>query len=233
MRLSFLTFFLFFSFHSFSQLSYGVRAGLNGNNVAASSLVNSSELKTELKIGFHFGGVVDYQFNDLLALQSGLSLNNKGYTIDLTFLNANSEDVETNYRATYNYLEVPLTIALRLKSGIQFSFGPYVALGIGGREKLKTTVKTDSTTTNFAVESTLKPVIGEVKTSALGDLESPYNGFAYGFNFSIGYIKGQNSFNFIYSHGLSNVLPKSTSRFDKIFNRTLAISYTYRMIKTE
>lgn len=227
------SFFLVLASKAQSQFSYGIKVGVNGNNVSVNAANVFTEIEASMKLGLHFGGVIDYKLNENLSLQSGLILNNKGYTLDLSFLSGNNENVKSKYVATYNYIEIPLSINFKLKNGLQVFTGPYIGFGMAGREKVSTKVNTDTAIYKFGLEYNLKPVIGKVRSSDLIDDESPYNGFAYGFKIALGYTKGKASINLVYSHGLSNVLPKSNSRFDKIYNRTLALSLIYLIPKKD
>mgnify|MGYP003120202355 FL=1 len=61
-----------------AQLKYGVKAGLNINNISQNYANSDDEFETNARLGYHIGATVDYTLSDVISLQSGLLLTSKG-----------------------------------------------------------------------------------------------------------------------------------------------------------
>ena len=214
-----------------SQFTFGLKAGFNMNNVKLNLDNNSEEVDVDFSFGLHAGGVLDYNINKNLSVQTGLTYVNKGYSFNFDDFNLKGEKVNRKYVASYNYFQIPINFVFKFDVGLQAYMGPYIAFGTGGREKFTVTVETDSNSYKGGLEYNLKPVIGEVKSGDLREDDQAFNGFAYGFNFAMGYAKGSAAINFVYSVGLSNVVANYSNRNDEIYNRTASLSFTYLINK--
>lgn len=119
-----------------SKLTFGVNAGMNVSN----SSWSVGDLDKKAVIGFQVGGTVDYALTEEFYLQSGLSFTTKGAkvkgsgTIDGYYF-------EGSLKVNQSYLQVPIMGAYKLEvapdTKIVFSAGPYLAVGVGGKSKLK------------------------------------------------------------------------------------------------
>jgi hypothetical protein len=223
-----------------AQFQFGPKLGLNLANCAFNFKESDWEPETKMRLAFAIGGVIDYGFSDAFSLQSGLMFSGKGFSVDLDKM---SNDYETNYdgyeRAILNYLELPIHAAYKIK-GFQIYAGPYIAFGIGGKDKWDY-----SYTDMFGEkqsekdETKLKPKMGEVKEGDLGDNESAYNGLDYGIDFGLGYQIKSILINAGYSLGLGNITPKyeGSSKDDrkniKFSNRVITVSVSYLFGKKE
>jgi hypothetical protein len=111
---------------AWSQVSFGVRAGVNLQNLNGED--NEGEkLNNELKFGFHGGVDVEIPIVPDFFLQPGILFSMKG---------ANDVAEIEDLSATLSYIEVPVHFvykpllgAGRLIAGI----GPYVAYGVSGK----------------------------------------------------------------------------------------------------
>ncbi len=111
------------------------------------------KLKNEFKPGFHAGADVVLPISMDLNLQAGLMFHNKG---------ARQDTVAGNTIRTTNlyYVEVPVNILYMPQIGdghILFGFGPYVAYGIFGNEKIKTGKETDNLAVKFRNDAKGEP----------------------------------------------------------------------------
>ena len=61
-----------------AQVKYGVKAGYNLSNLAASSPASSAQILLGNKSGFNAGAFVEYNFNEKFALQGEVLYNNLG-----------------------------------------------------------------------------------------------------------------------------------------------------------
>lgn len=219
---------------SFSQIKYGVKAGLNISNVAQNFADPSDEFKTKLKPGFQLGVVVNYELTESFSLISGLSYINKGASEDLEDGLQAGVTAEGYSRLALGYLEVPLNFVYKINN-FNIMAGPYVALGINGKEKWDYTFKL-----NGQVISESADEFSDYKfKNTLGDTEMADNS-AYlkaidaGLNFGVGYNINGMVIDLNYSLGLTNMNPKieatgitdDSSDF-KVMNRVVSIGATY------
>ena len=213
------------------QILFGIKAGLNGNNISQNFKESDWEDDTKMRAGFHLGLTVDYELSEQLSLQSGLLYSSKGYSIDLEADLDPDETVDGYQRAIVNYLEIPIHFAYKMND-LQLYAGPYIGIGIGGKMKWDVTYKYDGEEYKSDGDISLKPVFGEVDSNDLDDDESPYNALDFGLNLGAGYQVGPILINAGYSLGLGNLTPKEKdSDFDpkdmKTSNRVLSLSVSY------
>ena len=214
-----------------SDFSFGVKAGLNVNDVSQSLEDSDDEIATALNTGFHIGVVMDYEISESLFFTTGLTYISKGYSFDLEEgIDDGGGTVDGSSSATLNYLEIPLHITFKV-SDLQLFAGPYVAIGLNGNFVDDFTI-TDNLGNTFVVdeESTLKPVFGEVSEGDLEDDEDAFTGLDYGFNLGVGYQVGPVLISLGYSLGLNSIVPSyegEDENDDTITNRVISLSGTY------
>ena len=209
-----------------AQFKFGIKGGLNGNNIYQNIEYSDDEINTKMQFGYHFGAIVNYGFIDALDLQSGLIFSSKGYHIDL-----NGESYEGSQKVKINYIEIPLNLTINIKN-FQASIGPYIAIGING--KLKNDYKYfDYEGATFIIDNEIKlePVYGEIEYNIYREIEV-FNAIDYGLNFGLGYQIKFILINVGYSRGLKNIIPENEIFVDyadsKInHNRNLTLSVNY------
>lgn len=209
-----------------AQVKFGVKAGLNINNISQNLAESDWEAATIMRLAYNVGLTADFGLSDVLSLQSGLMLTSKGFSYDLK--EEFDEDIDGYFRFCYNYLEVPINFAYKI-SDFQVYAGPYVAIGIGGKMKYDVSFDGESESD----EAKLKPAFGEVSDGDLADDEDAYSALDYGLNFGIGYQVGPILINAGYSLGLGNVTPSYEGDDDgdradyKMSNRVISLSFSY------
>jgi hypothetical protein len=207
-----------------AQIKFGVKAGMNVNNVSQNFEESDWETKTKMRIAYNIGAIVDFTLIDALSLQSGVIFTSKGFNYDLD--DWWGDGTEGYDRAIYNYIEVPFNFAYKIDD-LQIFAGPYLAIGIGGKNKWDVTWDGDGDKD----EIKFKPAFGEVKDSDLSEDEDAYNALDYGINFGLGYQIGQILINAGYSLGLGNMTPQYEGDFDpkdyKVSNRVISLSVSY------
>lgn len=162
-----------------AQVSFGVKTGLN---LAQESFQNFGIAAPDVKLtpSFMVGGIVEFGFTDLLALQTGLEFTGKGFAYD------------DGSGATYNpfYLQVPVHLKFQY-NGFIASAGPYVGMGVLGSYDNRLTG------------------INNVEISYGNDISDDYTRLDYGIGVRLGYQLPFGLF-FITSYelGLANNLPK-------------------------
>lgn len=139
MKTKFLSVVLFlttFSLYSFAQGSNAIlRGGLNLANVSITDNGNVDDAK--MLASFQVGIIGDIPVAGILHFQPGLVFTGKG-----TKSQSGAEGSANWYRATTNpyYIEMPLSFILKSPTGpVKFfgGAGPYLAVGIAGKNKVK------------------------------------------------------------------------------------------------
>jgi len=115
--------FFAFATASFAQISFGVKAGLNLANV-----ITNDENAPEPKIvpTFQAGVVLDFGLTENIAIQSGISLQGKGYRTEDAIL---GQTIKT--KADVFYLQVPAHLLYK-GNGFFIGVGPYVGVAVSG-----------------------------------------------------------------------------------------------------
>jgi len=109
---------------AWSQVSFGVRAGVNLQNVNGKDFVGD-KLENDMIIGFNAGVNAEIPVAPDFFFQPGLLFSTKG-----------AKDADGT--VSLGYLELPLHVMYKPQLGsgkIIFGFGPYVAYGITGKLK--------------------------------------------------------------------------------------------------
>ena len=118
-------------FESFAQ-TIGIKGGLNLSNMFMEADGDKEDLK--MNPGFHIGGIVDFQFTDLLSLETGLLLDTKGFKFK-------EEGSGYSYQEKLNlfYLDIPVVLKVSFDVGsnvkIYGAAGPYIGVGLTGKSK--------------------------------------------------------------------------------------------------
>jgi hypothetical protein len=121
--------FLCFTVISYSQITVGIRAGVNLQNINGQDEFGD-KLKNDLAIGYHAGVDVEFALADPFFVQLGVLYSTKG----AKNLFATSGD-----KVSLSYVEVPLHFVFKPELGdgrIIIGIGPYVAYGISGKATL-------------------------------------------------------------------------------------------------
>lgn len=232
------------SFSASAQINFGIKVGGNLSNIHHDYKDSDDEIATKMKVGFHIGLISDIPINEMFSFQPGLLFTAKGWNYDLDEIykdygeidprsvNASGVDIDGYARVNLNYLEIPLNIAFKANA-LQVYAGPYVALGIGGKEKMDFTVSVNGDSETIKEEWKFKPAFGEVKDADLDEDEDAFTALDYGLNFGLGYKVGPILIQGGYSLGLGNITPKyegmsDTDRSDyKDSNRVITLSVSY------
>lgn len=118
-------------FQSYAQ-TFGIKGGLNLSNMLIESDGETEDLK--MKPGFHIAGIIDFQFTDLLSLETGLILDTKGFKFE-------DEGSGYSYKEKLNtfFLDIPVVLKVSVDAGssvrIFGAAGPYIGVGLTGKWK--------------------------------------------------------------------------------------------------
>jgi len=109
-----------------AQISFGLRAGVNFQNINGKN-AEGNKLKNGLKIGFNAGPIVDISIADEFLVQTGLLFSVKG---------AVDKEVTPEHTMNISYIELPVNLLYKPLLGnghLLLGFGPYIAYGIMGK----------------------------------------------------------------------------------------------------
>ncbi len=220
-----------------AQVKFGLKAGLNGNNISKDLEPDSDdELYTsKLSFSYHIGATVELGLSDVLSLQSGLLYTTKGWAVDIDEVLkediADGLEFDGYYRFMFSYLEVPVNIAYKF-GNIQVYAGPYISLMLSGKEKYDITMTELDESHTESDERKYVPVFGEVKDGDIDDENMAAYGLDYGLNAGVGYRIGQILITAGYSYSMSNIIPAYEGETEmrdnnRISPNTISLSATY------
>lgn len=111
--------------------TFGIKLGLNFATMSQKDNNKTYSDNYNINPGFHIGAIVDYPFDDLFSLESGLLFTTKGMEYN-EVIERSAILVKTNLY----YLDVPITLKGTKKLGVGVKLfgtaGPYVGYGLGG-----------------------------------------------------------------------------------------------------
>jgi len=134
-----------FAATAFAQL--GIQAGAN---IANLTYKLTTAKKPKPVIAFQVGVVYDMAFSENLYLNTGLLYSGRGSNYKNSY-DSLGTTIDFEHKTSLNYLNVPINILYKTKSGLYLKAGPYLAYAISGRIKLSSTVngKTSKDTYDF------------------------------------------------------------------------------------
>ena len=200
---------LAFSGAAFSQVSYGLKAGLNLAKYSEAA-IEGLEDYAKMNPTFYVTGFADIPVAPQFSIQPGLSLQGKGAKYK-------GEEGGTTGTITINTMsiEIPVNAVYYIPAGpgsVFLGAGPYAGYNISGKVKSKTTGNDESSE--------------DTDLSFSGD-DKDMNAFEAGINFLAGY-KLSNGFliNAGYGLGLTNLNPDSDGQ--NIKNRVISVGVGFQ-----
>lgn len=204
-----------------TRLRFGIKGGYNAANLTISDNGETDDKK--MLSSFHVGAYVDLPLAPVFSIQPGLMLSGKGTKYTIGDPSSGGDYLETKLNPIY--LEVPVNAVGKIPLADNFKLfvgaGPYVAMGIAGKQ---------------SIEGKLAGVVfSEDENIEYGD-DQPINGnngsgkgnvkrFDFGLNFLGGLEISRFTVNAQYGLGLSNINPGSdNSDNDKYKHRVLSFS---------
>lgn len=94
-----------------AQLRVGPIAGVNLSNIAGDHTDDNA-----MKLGFHFGAMVELPITDNFIINPGVLYSMKG----------TQSDSLSDYKFNLSYIEIPINAKYRMESGLNFFAGPYL-----------------------------------------------------------------------------------------------------------
>ncbi len=203
-KLSLFAAFLAFTSVSFAQIGFGVKAGFN----LAKFVSDDDEANPKLVPTFQAGAVLELGLTENIAIHSGISIQGKGSKTEEEILNQ-------PLKATFNayYIQVPAHLLYK-GSGFFVGVGPYVGFAVAGNGKLE----------YLGEKETEKAKFGNSEDDDFSPLD-------FGVGAQAGVKVGSVRIGAGYDFGLSNILPKDSSRRDdlKISNAVISVFVQYML----
>ncbi|MFT3909131.1 MAG: porin family protein [Ferruginibacter sp.] len=214
---------IFISIVSFSQISFDVNAGINIGNLRSKNDGNKQE-GLKAAVGYTIPLHVNIPITKSLIFQTGLEYESIHYKFQHTYhyVYVEGEEIDRfDMKYRLDYINIPVKIYYKINPMFQVGFGPFVGIGISGKNK-GTNVQTEVSmidVTEKVVYYNNKVKFGsnvdEIKRLSLG----------LGLNFS--YIFSKKIILGLYSNlGLTNIynFDKSTAR---TFTGGLTLGYQF------
>ncbi|GGE96038.1 porin family protein [Hymenobacter cavernae] len=214
-----------------AQVSFGPRVGLNVSKISyelseATKKAGIKKPDSKLVFGPQIGLAVNAQFGNL-ALQPAILFTMKGDKLESggSSLTSSYKNEET---LRLRYAEIPVSLVYSTngaKGGFQVFAGPYVAFGLSG------TVKGKSTYT-YSAQTGTDSYKDDVKFASKEGSSNKYyvRGLDAGANLGIGYKVDGTQIQLSYGLGLSNLTPDNSAgngSEDKVRNRVVQLTFGY------
>ena len=201
------------------KLRFGVKGGLNIANV---TIDNNGSVNDKKAIpSFNLGMYADIALLPMLSLQPGLTVGGKGAKFNI------GDPESNNYSSMQTrpiYLELPVNMVVKIplvnKVKLFAGAGPYIAAGIGGKNKIEGKVLGLAYSDDSKITYSNDGLDGNNGNFYKGDLKR----FDAGFNVLAGLEISHFTLNANYGYGLMNIKPGSTNGVDnKYQNRVVSI----------
>lgn len=204
-----------------------LKGGLNIANV--STTTNGRIDDANALASFHVGVMADLPINKFLAVQPGLLFTGKGAKTQ----SGNTTDA-TYFKATSNpyYVELPVNLVVRLPllkegDGFFFGAGPYIAMGVAGKNKSEGKIFGIGFKNEGAIKfSNDDPTTGSEEGAGLGIMRR----FDYGLNGTAGLQLNNFLVSLNYGYGLAKLQSgANSSANDQNKHRVLSLSIGFRL----
>ena len=125
-------------------LTFGLRAGLNSSGVTTNYLATQPDLIQSnyyWRMGGHFGAIADLHIRNFLAIEVGLSWENRGYDCSMMAANTAEDYMGSTFvNNRYNYITIPTLLSFRLcllkDANLHFDTGTYYSYGVLGNKHM-------------------------------------------------------------------------------------------------
>lgn len=209
-------FLISFNLQSQSNISYGIKGGVN--------ISNSSFVNTDSRTGYHIGLIAHKQYSNKFYLRSGIEFTTKGAKSEEHWIHSDRDDVRTwDYRL--NYLQIPFAVGYKLPlnnaTSLLINAGPYLSYGIYAKEKYTYTLTDDSNPTGTTYHENVSNGFGEMG----------FHRFDFGVTAGMGVEYKQYLLNIGYESGILNL---TSGMYDggsfswRNQNITLSVGYFFK-----
>ena len=166
---------------SAAQAQTGLKLGLKGG-VNLSSFSGADSSPFGYKYGFSAGGVLNYGFSDMIAVQGELLYSQKGTNSDLSFSNSGGGSATYNMKQTLQYVDIPVLFKVSTGEGgkgLFFELGPQASIVVAQR----TFSDNNTLTTAAGLNNNIVPVNNPGPTTSDADTKSvPFGNTTDGMN---------------------------------------------------
>jgi hypothetical protein len=207
--------FISLSLSSFSQLTLGVKGGLNLTNMLWKDNDDTYSKDYKMAPGMHLGATVAIPLvKDMLYLEPGLFFNMRGFRIDEEL-----EGATVKGHLNLYYLDVPVNV-MAIFGSDKFKFygalGPYVGIGLSGKAKITAEYDGNKETTT------------ETMKWGSDEDNDDFKRLDFGASIGAGVIISGIQIGLSYDMGLANISPYTDNGY-RIKNRGLRLSVGYRL----
>ena len=173
-----------------APLQVGIRLGVNTSNISETRISPGYTIShtPHWKTGFSAGAIVDIPLKSNFYLTPGFYYDYRHNEYDQQYqYKANDRDIVgmTRGEVSTNWFQIPILVSYRVPVKVvtfQFDFGPYIALGLGGRDKTETV--------EIGHPEVMEPMV--IKTTAFGyGDDARYFNIDWGFDFGFGMMFAQ------------------------------------------
>ena len=119
-----------------AQVNFGLTGGVNFQNITGTSH-GGDKLDNGLLVGFHAGVKLNVPIATDFYFQTGLLYSQNGAKSNEIIIQNKAANNDYSTVTRISYIELPLNLLFRPRFGnghILLGFGPYVAMGIGGKQ---------------------------------------------------------------------------------------------------
>lgn len=175
------------------KISYKIQTGLNLSQITSPDYeeAEDEDYKDGVKPGFSLGFRFDYQFNNYIAIQTGLDYNMLGEKTKSIVSPEEGSKTETKIKTTAHAFQIPIMVGARYSINddikLQFNTGLYLGFGLGGKVKYKREIEKSETTSE--ITKSWGKVFGDPEKDDLKDDEFAPEGckrFDAGWKFELG-----------------------------------------------
>lgn len=195
-----------FSFEGIAQINLGLTAGANMANVRF-DYKDAEEPDTKPLLGLRGGLTLDLKIPGPIGIGSGLIYSTKGYQTDVE---SEYNEGDGTQKLSVGYLELPVHLKYNI-AVLNIYAGPYVAMGIHGKQKNDFSYQDETTGAEIDIEDDMDV---EFTSEADEDFDYtknvPVKGTDMGLNFGLGVKLAKIGVNAGYSMGFSNISPDRT-----------------------
>jgi hypothetical protein len=203
-----------------------IKAGVNFSNISIND--NGGTDDNKMLLGFHVGFQGDLPVAGFLSIQPGIFFTTKGSKTQ-----SGSPSDANYFKATTNpmYVEVPVNVVFKAPITEQTKFfvgaGPYLAMGIAGKNKVDYKIANAS----FHSEKTIEWTSDDNSSDPLANLGySKMRRFDYGLNGTAGVEGNKAIVSVNYGYGLSKLRPDSdNSADDNNKHRVISITVGFKL----
>ncbi|MBS1574519.1 MAG: PorT family protein [Bacteroidetes bacterium] len=203
-----------------------IKGGVNFANISISD--NGGTDDNKMLVGFHVGFQGDLPIAPVLSIQPGVFFTTKGSKTQ------SGNPTDANYfKATTNpmYIEVPVNVVFKAPVGEQSKFyvgaGPYIAMGIAGKNKVDYKISNAS----FHSEKNIEWSNDNNSSDPLVNLGySTIRRFDYGLNGTVGVEGNKAIVSVNYGYGLAKLRPNSDNSVDdKNKHRVISVTVGFKL----